>query len=69
MAHVSFNHGTHHGAIGHARPHGHIAGPIDATSGPGWYESSWDLQRGLDVHEGLPGDAKLHEWLEHHLRN
>ncbi|HUG23901.1 MAG TPA: hypothetical protein VMN83_15375 [Albitalea sp.] len=42
---------------------------IDATTGPGWYDSSWDLRRGLEVHEGLPGDASLHEWLEHHVRN
>ena len=44
--------------------------PADATAspvGPGWYESSWDLQRGLVVSEGLPNDASLHEWLEHHL--
>ena len=31
--------------------------------GPGWFDSSWDLVRGLDVREGLPGDARLHEWL------
>lgn len=32
--------------------------------GPGWYASSWELTRGLEVREGLPADAKLHEWLE-----
>lgn len=31
--------------------------------GPGWYESSWDLLNGLTVHEGMPIDVKLHEWL------
>lgn len=36
--------------------------------GPGWYESSRDLLGGLDVHEGLPGDASLGEWIEHCLR-
>ena len=35
----------------------------DAAQGPGWFDSSWDLTRGLEVHEGLPGDARLHEWL------
>jgi hypothetical protein len=47
-----------------------MAVPTDASAapvGPGWYESSWDLQHGLEVSEGLPSDASLHEWLEHHL--
>lgn len=36
-------------------------------AGPGWYDSSWDLQRGLIVREGLPRDADLQEWLQHEL--
>ena len=40
----------------------------NAAQGPGWFESSWDLIRGLDVHEGSPGDARLSEWLEACLR-
>ena len=39
-----------------------------APHGPGWFDSSWDLAHGLDVHEGLPADAPLHAWLEHALR-
>lgn len=39
------------------------------TSGPGWYDSSWELRQGLVVREGLPPDARLHEWLEHHVRS
>jgi hypothetical protein len=40
-------------------------GPTNAPlPGAGWYESSWDLQRGLEVHEGLPADAPLDDWLE-----
>ncbi len=35
----------------------------EPTRGPGWFDSSWDLLRGLEVREGLPGDARLHEWL------
>lgn len=31
--------------------------------GPGWFESSWELVRGLEVREGLPGNAGLNEWL------
>lgn len=37
--------------------------PIDGA-GPGWFESSWELVRGVEVREGLPGDAQLHEWIE-----
>lgn len=35
----------------------------DVRRGPGWFESSWDLQQGLEVREGLPTDARLHEWI------
>jgi len=35
----------------------------DPLAGPGWYESSWDLKRGLDVREGLPADVQLNEWI------
>ncbi|MEP6739214.1 MAG: hypothetical protein ABJA61_02465 [Caldimonas sp.] len=36
-------------------------------AGPGWFDSSWDLQRGLVVHEGWPGDAGLRGWIESFL--
>ena len=39
-----------------------------APQGPGWFESSWELIRGLDVREGPPSDARLVEWLEGWLR-
>jgi hypothetical protein len=39
-----------------------------ASQGPGWFDSSWDLIRGLDVREGPPGDARLNEWLAGWLR-
>lgn len=42
---------------------------IEVVKGPGWFDSSWDLVHGLEVHEGLPGDAQLHEWLEAWLRD
>lgn len=52
--------------------------PAETTDGPAgarpqtgagrWNESSWDLCRGLTVHEGLPADAGLDEWLEALLR-
>ena len=41
--------------------------PQEAAQGPGWFESSWELVHGLDVREGLPGDARLNEWLEAEL--
>jgi hypothetical protein len=33
------------------------------ASGPGWFESSWELGRGLEVREGLPANLGLAEWL------
>lgn len=40
--------------------------PIRNPSAPGsgWYESSWDLLRGLEVREVLPADATPGDWLE-----
>jgi hypothetical protein len=39
------------------------AGDDDAdAAGPGWYESSRELESGLQVSEGAPGDALLAEW-------
>ncbi len=35
----------------------------DEDVGPGWYASSRELQRGLQVHEAEPGDTLLSEWL------
>jgi hypothetical protein len=32
--------------------------------GPGWFDSSRELQRGLLVMEGLPEDAELEGWLQ-----
>ena len=40
----------------------------DAPRGPGWFDSSWELGRGLEVREGLPADATVQEWLEEHSR-
>jgi len=39
------------------------ATPDVDLAGPGWYDSSLDLLRGLDVSEGLPINTTLHEWL------
>ena len=57
----------------HARLEAASAGPLDTLEedrvrGPGWFDSSWDLSRGLEVREGLPGDARLNEWIEACLR-
>lgn len=42
---------------------GDATDPDERSPGPGWFDSSFDLRRGLEVREGLPGDAALHEWL------
>ena len=35
----------------------------EAPSGPGWFDSSRELVRGLEVTESAPGDAALNEWV------
>ena len=50
-----------------AEHHSTIRFDPDAPGGPGWFDSSWELGHGLEVHEGLPSDATLFEWLEAHL--
>lgn len=37
------------------------------SHGPGWFESSWDLIRGLVVREGLPEKPSVEEWLGAYL--
>ena len=32
--------------------------------GPGWFESSRDLKRGLTVLEGLPAELAFNDWLK-----
>ncbi len=44
------------------------AAPAHAsTAGPGWFESSWDLRRGLEVRESGEADARLRTWIEEFL--
>lgn len=38
----------------------------DDRSG-GWFDSTWELQQGLDVAEGLPPDMPLEAWLQVYL--
>ena len=52
-------------AAAHASPEaGERAG---AAVGPGWFESSWDLHRGLEVREGWSGEERAHGWIEDFL--
>lgn len=38
--------------------------PDPDRCGPGWYDSSFDLQRGLEVREVWPAEQRLGEWIE-----
>ena len=38
-----------------------------SAAGPGWFDSSWDLRRGLDVQEGGQAQARLHAWIDDFL--
>lgn len=42
----------------------HLADLDELPRGPGWFDSSWDLEQGLEVSEGLPSDMKLQDWLD-----
>ena len=49
--------------VGSALPRRSSSDRPGALAGPGWYDSSHELSRGLDVREGLPSDAPLDDWL------
>jgi len=50
------------------RSQGHSARETGGRSvGPGWFDSSWDLRRGLDVREGWSDDERVHGWIEDFL--
>jgi hypothetical protein len=36
-------------------------------AGPGWFDSSWELHQGLEVHEGWSEDDRVHGWIEEFL--
>jgi hypothetical protein len=40
----------------------------ERPQGPGWFDSSWELIRGLEVNEAAPFDARTRDWLETCLR-
>jgi hypothetical protein len=41
---------------------------IGAAAGPGWFDSSWDLHRGLEVRESWSDDERVHGWIEDFLK-
>ena len=44
--------------------HGHERAGRD---GPGWFDSSWELHRGLEVREEWSDDHRVHGWIEEFL--
>jgi hypothetical protein len=51
------------------RPHRHEGRErIGAAAGPGWFDSSWDLRRGLEVRESWSDDERVQGWIEDFLR-
>jgi hypothetical protein len=36
----------------------------ERARGPGWFDSSWDLDRGLDVDVAAPGDPMFAAWID-----
>lgn len=39
----------------------------DVGSAAGWFDSTWDLQQGLEISEGLPAELPLADWLQVYL--
>ena len=49
-------------------PQRHARGEqIGAAAGPGWFDSSWELQRGLEVCESWSDDDRVRGWVEDFL--
>jgi hypothetical protein len=48
----------------HRGAHRISAGTI---AGPGWFESSWDLGRGLEVREVWSEEDRVRDWIEEFL--
>ena len=40
----------------------------EMTLGPGWFDSSWDLDQGLAVDVAVPGDPPFQAWIEAQAR-
>ena len=40
----------------------------EMTLGPGWFDSSWDLDQGLAVEVAVPGDPPFQAWIEAQAR-
>jgi len=38
-----------------------------ASAGPGWFDSSWELSRGLEVKESWTDDDRVRDWVEDFL--
>ena len=41
----------------------------EVSQGPGWFDSSWELIRGLEVNESASSEMPLNDWLEACLRS
>jgi hypothetical protein len=48
-------------------PRRHDRGERIGGAGPGWFDSSWELHRGLEVREGWSDDGRVHGWIEDFL--
>lgn len=49
-------------------PHRHDRGERNgAAAGPGWFDSSWELHRGLEVRESWSDDDRVRGWVEDFL--
>ena len=61
---VAAIHAQQRPAISDRTPSAFNLNTFKVAVGPGWYESSRDLKRGLTVLEGLPAEMALNDWLK-----
>ena len=47
-----------------SNPSGLRSASGEGRRAPGWFDSSWELRRGLEVREGLPEGIDFEQWLE-----
>jgi len=45
----------------------HLLHRAATSTGPGWFDSSWELRRGLEVKEGWSEDDRVRDWIEDFL--
>jgi len=63
LALVTVDSSSRRGAAVATRPQHHAP----TSAGPGWFDSSWELSRGLEVKESWTEDDRVSDWIDDFL--